>query len=231
MLASASISLMAMDAPDLQQEDLNNKLWKAISYGDLNEIKKLISAGASLNPPKTAHNPLDTVIFISSLRSETRLEIIKLLLNNGARVDALSSGYNHTPLMSAAEQGTPNEAFLLLTTIPLDEQEYIRNTFPIFSKKMRTTNFLDKDTHGVVQKHVLAQLVEQQMQRIAYLLAMKSSYPRKTAHEYGLENQDHQEAMGRLLDLNNPESYEKIRKQVENNIKRILFAPQQNINK
>jgi ankyrin repeat protein len=226
IMASASVSLFAMDVPDQQKNYLNIKLVDAVGAGDLNKIQKFISAGASLNPSKSSSNPLCAAISSFRLQPQRRLEVVQLLLDKGARPDVLYSRYNATPVMFAAEYGTLQDVLLLLTAIPLEERQYIKNTFPFFSKKMRSTNLISKDTHGLIQKQVIEQLVERQMQRIALLLAMRQT-DGKTAKDLGIRNiYHHRKEMSELLDLNNAETYAQIRTAVEQNVRRLLFAPQ-----
>jgi hypothetical protein len=233
ILASASLSLFAMDAPGQQEQALNDKLVSAVSKGNLDEIGQLISAGASLNPPLYLQNPLRVGFLLSIIpfKDQKRLEVLKFLLDNGAKIDIEADGCSRTPLMIAAGSGTPEEVQLLLTSIPLDEHQYIKNSFPFFSKKMRISKLISKDTHGAIQEQAIAQLVQRQMERIIKLLEMKDCNG-KTTRDLGLNNYltTRREPIGKLLDLNNPESYAQIRAAVEHNVRRVLFAPQENIN-
>lgn len=224
IMVSTGASLCAMDAPDPQEMHLNLKLMEAVGKGNLNEIQQLISAGASLNPSHFIANPLCVAIAAFRLEPQQRTKVLKLLLDNGARADLPYNRYNAIPLMYAAEYGTPQEVLLLLTAIPLDEYQYIKNHLPLFSKKIRTTGLISKDAQGLIQKQVIKQLAERQMPRIAQLLDMRRTDD-KTARALCLENIYHREEIGRLLDLNNPESDAQIRAAVEKNIRRILFGP------
>lgn len=218
ILTSVSIPLLAM-----KRIDLNDELWVAVEKGNIPEIQRLLTAGAVINPDEYAHNPLYTAIMSPQLTGEHRLKVLEFLLSKGAIADQYVAEINGTPLQLSAQWGTAPEVALLLTFIPLQEKEKILKERHVFNS-IYYTRELVPDMRRFLTKVFINSLVDDQMQRIERVLAMKD-YHKKTVRDYGLENlANNEKEIGELLDLNNPASREKIRKQVRNNVKRILFG-------
>lgn len=73
---------------------------KAVQYGATARVAELIEGGCDVNEPDP-----DTVTLLHWAAINNRVEIVKLLLERGARVDALGGDLNATPLQWAVRQG------------------------------------------------------------------------------------------------------------------------------
>jgi ankyrin repeat protein len=83
------------------QEWLNSELWRAAMGGDVNYVKELISQDA--NPDSTDSEWLSTLAIAARNGNE---EVVRVLLDHGANVNARSGGpIGQTALMAAASNG------------------------------------------------------------------------------------------------------------------------------
>lgn len=212
MLASASGSLWAME-----EESLEDQLFSAVSKGgNYDEARNLISLGANVNA-----NDGDLSVLMAATKAGA--PIIRLLIESGADINARSLENERTALHFAARDGRTNEVRALLISIPLSEHQYIKNTFPLFARRVVTSpGFFSRDTQSLLKREIIAQLVQRHMNRVERLVAMRDGDD-ETAQQKALNN-NHPE-IAELLDPNNPGARESLRTQIERNIRRILFAP------
>ena len=89
--------------------DIMKRSWPPLfRAADVSEAKRLLAGGADVNERnRNGASPLHQAA------TDGRVEIIRLLLQHGARHDALD-GLNNTPLHAAAENGRTQAALLLL---------------------------------------------------------------------------------------------------------------------
>jgi len=155
----------------------------------------------------------------------------KLLIKHGARVDGIDKAYGATALFlnEASHRVRPLKRFedtvwTLITTISSSERKRIRNT-TIRAKIVAAQLAFKKIAPGMpldVRKKIsyslLDDLVHNQMDRIEQLLSMQDfqGHTAKKNAKYG------RPTISKMLDLNDSESRERIRLQVETNIKRIV---------
>jgi ankyrin repeat protein len=178
----------------------------ACEFNHAEVVKILLRNHAQPNAQSTRGT---TALIISTINEN--IEIIKLLLSNGAQLD-IADPEEKTPLVFAAEGGDEQVMQALLTTIPLSEYAYIKNTFPAFSHRVGTgkPEFLSKDTHSLLKKEIITQLAQRHIKRIEQLINVAKAHTPA-------------QSLAALPDLNNPTTYELFHKQIRKNIKQILF--------
>jgi hypothetical protein len=243
MLASASGSLLAM-------ESLDDQLLRAAGQGNYFMVQALLNQGANVNAkeanvgPNLGQTGGQTPLMLASENGHEN--IVSLLIKNGADLNARDlSGYTALEVATwqdnisicklllnaganvnitnrlgrtALWRGNAPLLNLLLTHIPLADQERIRNSFAVnYAMK---ANKQSRDIRQLISTTQFDMLVQEQMQRIAQLLAHKDK-DGKTVRDWAA--QWHPE-IAKLLDLNNPASYELIRKQVANNVRRVIHG-------
>ena len=93
----------------IYSNDINKALIDAVMDGNLKAVKSLIKKGADANTIDSTSE--STILHIASYKGYT--EIAKLLIDNGANVNAEAYGYT-TPLMTASQMGHLEIALLLI---------------------------------------------------------------------------------------------------------------------
>lgn len=82
---------------------------KAVQYGATARVAELVEAGCDVNIPDS-----DTVTLLHWASINNRTEIVKLLLEKSAKVDAIGGDLNATPLQWAVRQGHLATVVLLM---------------------------------------------------------------------------------------------------------------------
>lgn len=184
----------------------------AANAGHENIVILLIKNGADLNAQDDVYG--NTALTYAAWKDN--ISICKLLLEAGANVNIPNKITKTTVLWIPARKGNAQLLILLLTHIPLADQEQIKNRFALnYAMK---ANRQDKDIRQLISTTLFDVLVQEQMQRIEKLLAHKAQNG-KTVRE--LVDPFHPE-IAKLLDLSNPESNAVIRKQVAKNVQRVI---------
>lgn len=198
-------AMESQDRPKLTQEEQNrvdNALISAIERGSIKQVREAIMFGANAN----SHGGVPLSLAVKKLAN---YHIVKILLESNAEV-------NERILQQAEEAGWFGaHLYTLLAHIPSNEQKKIREKIPGFHTGslaiLRQQPQLPRDVRNMIKQILIDDLVQEQMHRIIALVARVQSL------RY-LSNQLNYKS----------EEYEKLRKAVKNNIKRILYgAPKQ----
>lgn len=219
VLASAVYS---MDIPHL-----NEQLIQAVTEGNTDEVRRLISAGAQVNIIIERQNIGFPQSPLTAAVRANNPGIIQLLFDNGALVE-LQDKLTRDALFFAVTSIEPNRDIImqLLTHIPLDEQTKIKNTLTAIGLFKRHPK-LNRDVRKLITQQIIDQFVNQQIERIKILLAKKYKQG-LTARDWAIFNagahNNFNFSVPYLLDLNNPKSIQTIRNAIERNIRKILFA-------
>ena len=88
---------------------LNEELWNAARAGDVARVTKALDSGAEIN---SGNRYKATALFFAA--DKGHVEVIKLLIDRGAEVNALDSFYKFRPLMMALMNNHAPAAALLL---------------------------------------------------------------------------------------------------------------------
>jgi outer membrane protein assembly factor BamB len=109
-IAAAALALVLACAPQTTDKTgLNEELWNAARAGDVARVAKALDNGAEIN---SGNRYKATALFFAA--DKGHVEVIKLLLERGADVNALDSFYKFRPLMMALMNNhTPAAALLL----------------------------------------------------------------------------------------------------------------------
>jgi ankyrin repeat protein len=110
-----------------------SKLCEASENGDIEAVKTLLENGVDINEKGKFDAP---ALWFASLRDHA--EIAKLLLDNGAYVDAKDSQWGATPFKAAAEMGHLEIARMLLA----------KGAYPYTKDKNGTTALMSASLHG-----------------------------------------------------------------------------------
>ncbi len=154
--------------------------------------------------------------------------LCKLLINYGARVElqnkhletALFKAGKRTIYMNENKTHLQDTIKVLLTTIPLSERELIRGS-TIFLGLLKSKTTIPRDIRKLIAAHIINSLTQKQIDRIKTVLTIHNSR-KKTAYKAAKYHDN-----PRIPALLNPEtiqSNQKIRKEIANNFKRILFG-------
>ena len=82
-------------------DGVNRSLLRAAVHGDIDEAKAALARGADVNARDMIGAPV-----LDVAARHGRPQIVKLLINNGATVDARNSKYGQTPLHGATWAGS-----------------------------------------------------------------------------------------------------------------------------
>lgn len=246
---SMNISMFAMEKPELsnqERQELNEQLILAIDTNDIKRVEELLDKGVSPDADhalanaavagnleickllvKRGANTQDFNILASIgltplmiAAEKGQVELVKFMLENGADRNR-SDRSGNTALMLAAFRGQANTVFTLLTTIPLHEKEKIVKERYAFNATISMRQ-LPKDIQRKIRRDLLNKLIQEQMDQVKELIAHKNTHP-QSAQAMALSG--NHPAIARMLDLNNPISYRAIEKEIEKNIRLILFPP------
>ena len=193
--------------------------------------KLLLERGAYADFP---NENLDVALkFAASLGYKV---ICRLLIEHGAALNSRNL-LGITPLMAAASYNREKIVQLLLTVIPLVEEEKILRTRASLlasqTALLKVEPALQKDVRLLIARRYIAkpiidQLIAQQMARVELMLAMRN-HDGFSAFDIALGRADmfvlqrRKEALIRMLDWSIPESREMVRKKIRNNIMHLLF--------
>lgn len=233
-MAGISISALAMES----EEELCAQLGKAIDArrDSLVQVKKLILENkADVNCYIDKRN--NTALMMAANRN--RYEICKFLIENGANI-GLQNTNGYTALMRAVDiniwvvaeetslENIKETVLTILTTIPINEQQRIRNSMAGLISIRYSQPILPRDVRKLISRRVVNDFVEEQMHRIKKYLAMQNKF-NLTAREVALSTagltpstNKIYTSIAQLLDLENPQSYNLIRNRVKQNIERII---------
>lgn len=110
LIVLLSLVLLSAPAASAQQNNqLNEQLWEATRRGDAAAVKDLLAKGADVNA-KWRYD--QTPLFKAAERGHT--EVVKVLLDAGAKTDVRDTFYRATPLTWAADKGHAEIVRLLL---------------------------------------------------------------------------------------------------------------------
>jgi ankyrin repeat protein len=204
----------------LNQEQLNNKFLEAVKWGWEEKAERYLKKGAAINAkaPITNYSALMLAVYLD------RLEMCKLLIAKGADLNAIDESGN-TALMVAAEKGNKEICILLIhamTTISDADAHAIRKNYYILASSMKKQPALrtHPDTRRLVLQSFIEALVQERMENIVQPMINHKNNKGRSAREIALKKGH--DAVANLLDLNNPESREKIRLIVEASIKQAI---------
>ena len=110
MIVTTALALLLVFAPQATDKSaLNEELWNAARAGDVARVAKALDSGADIN---SGNRYKATALFFAA--DKGHVEVIKLLIERGADVNALDSFYKFRPLMMALMNNhTPAAALLL----------------------------------------------------------------------------------------------------------------------
>lgn len=192
--------------------------------------KLLLEHGAYVNLPND-----DGDVALKLAAREGNALICRLLIEYGADLN-YKNAFGNTALMNAAEYDREEAIQVLLTAIPLvDQEKILRTRASLLASQMALKKgepALPKDVRLLIARRYMAkpiidQLIEEQMARVELMLAMRNKNG-FSALDYAQGNADMfapriRAAAVRLLDWSIPESREMVRKQIRNNIMHLLF--------
>lgn len=234
LLACASVSMMAMD-----HQDINEQLTQAVLGGNKQLAQQLIAQGANIN-----YINEDGDSFLIWACKQQREATVKLLVELGANL-ATQNIDDRTVFHIGSN---PNIIFELLTTITPQERKKL-----VAQRATRMTAFatiryaqprLPRDICKVINQHIIREtggtindLVQGHMNQIKQILDLKSSHmgrptlygARETIFrdmhvEHDIEKREVLLNIFRILKLEDLENHGRISNQVELNIRHILFG-------
>jgi ankyrin repeat protein len=191
---------------------------------DLPEVKRLLSLGARL--PGHFNDTLSLALSRFPSDKQCRLSLVKLLLESGVDLSQMTAtGY--TLLMLPAYTQDPDLVFLMLVTIPeQDQQELQKARDNIFTAKLvLKRKGIPKDVRTMIVQKMVDELIDQQMARIKDLLSQED-WDTLTAYDHAIDYPG-RELVTQMLDLDDLESYKRIRNGVRENVMRIIFGSPQ----
>ena len=110
MIATAILTLtLALVPQTADKTALNEELWNAARAGDVARVVKALDSGAEIN---SGNRYKATALFFAA--DKGHVEVIKVLLDRGADVNALDSFYKFRPLVMALMNNHGPAAALLL---------------------------------------------------------------------------------------------------------------------
>ncbi len=108
-LAAAGLPAVSLSAQVLDQATLNEQLWDAARDGDVGRVKQALDRGADVN---SGNRYKAGALFFAADKGHT--DVIALLIDRGADVDAQDTFYRFRPIMMAVMNGHTDAAILLL---------------------------------------------------------------------------------------------------------------------
>ena len=115
LLVLAGLGLLFLFWRSFHRDPLE-PLWKAITFGNTAEVKRLLD-----NDPSLANKPFrfgrETPLFHAVICTNVQ-EVVDLLITHGADVNARSGGFELTPLQQAVWTGKPGAVEALLRHKP-----------------------------------------------------------------------------------------------------------------
>lgn len=95
---------------DVKQLDEDHTLSEVVRKKNVDIVKILIGLGVNVN--KQGVSPIAPLHW--AVASPNNLPVAKILIQNGANLDAIVEGFNHTPLLFASDYGNVGTVKLLL---------------------------------------------------------------------------------------------------------------------
>jgi ankyrin repeat protein len=120
------------------------ELIAAIEDRDINRVKSLLERGA--NPNKRPSAYANTILQVAVL-SDRSGKIAKLLIENGADVDATNLNFKTTALMYAARNNNPVLELLVEKSTALDHKDQIDRTALVWA-----TQAQNKEAERIIKK-------------------------------------------------------------------------------
>ena len=106
------VSLGAKITSTLSQKDLDNELYDATKNGDLEKVKECLTNGANVNI--TQDFGLTPLMWAAGAAHKGHLEIVKLLVEHGADIEAKDSNAGYTALIFAAKREEYSSGFRMV---------------------------------------------------------------------------------------------------------------------
>lgn len=231
---------------------LNNIFLKMVNLGTYEELQYLINQGADVN----ATDRKDQSALAQAVVSERTPNIIRLLIEHGAQIEAEQGKNKPTALHYAVFSGSLENVQALLYTIPLAEQKMIQEEYDglvagaiaVLRGKPQPNKDIRKLIAKLYTQPLIDRLVAEQMVKIEHLMRLRTKDgeiardlalthanlgPRMVPMSQGfgiyeVNKSPEYRAIATLLDPNNLASREAIKKEVERNIRHILFEPRKN---
>lgn len=192
-------------------------MWAA-DKGNIGVCKLLIESGANVNARPNDFSCYQTPLIFAARNGHA--QVCKLLIDNGADL-TLTSMHKQSALHAAARDGHANTVMVLITAIPREGQQKIRQKITGLTAMKHAQPPLVRDVRRLITQEVINGLVNDQLTRIKQLILLPNKRG-ETARDVALVK--HHPAIAEQLNLNNPESRERIRRQVEHNVRRVLFG-------
>lgn len=230
LFASASMQLTAMQPNEIL---LTRRLQDAVRVGNIQEVKEALAQGANPNT-KNYNDSLQSIIALAVTSkawprptmdpSADYLGILRILLENG--VDLNIRGWQEeTDLMWATwheKKDILDAIWLMITVIPKTEREKLlkeREAIIAGELSLKQGKYAVKDIRKFITGQVVECLVDEQMDRIRKFVNLRDARGQTARDRTPKRNM----ATAELYNFDNPEAYKKIRAEVRNNVKRILF--------
>lgn len=219
LFAGLSVQLSAM------QEDLVQRFRRASVEGNFQEASHLFAQGVTQHFDFRDFSHLLKLVmsemdFYPERKREYR-SIIRLLLENGVNLQP-ENECGRSAIFLASKIGHKDAVWLMLTVIPKAEREkLLKERAAIIAGELSLIHgrYTLKDTRKFITEKIVEYLVDEQMNRIRNLINMCDSGGNTPS---SVAAQDPE--IIRLLNIDNPDTYEEIRAEVRNNVKRILFG-------
>jgi hypothetical protein len=195
------------------RKSIGNEPYVAIAH-------MLLEKGAQINQTNKHGN---TALMCAA--GSNNAPLCKLLIDNGAILEKKQTeGLEFSACHFAATYGHTDAITTLLTTIPMHKKLKIRKTIGRLYQIKHAKPQLPRDVRKLITQEIINELVNDEMDRIEQLLRLQD---RDGAIVRNVALRNNHPETAQLLDLTNPESYTAIRKQIKNNISRILLGEPQ----
>jgi len=160
--------------------------------------------------------------------------LCKLLIDFGAKIELQDQKNKQTALFHVndllyrphpekSDEQIEDTIKTLITTIPLSEYEAIRKNI-IFLGLLKSKTIIPRDVRRLMASYIIDGLIQKQMNRIENVLRIENRDIHNACQHVARSGHNTNPKIHALLSQYNLHSNQEIRKEVANNIKRILFG-------
>lgn len=208
--------VLKIEAENRSAEERRIRLLTAAGVGEYEHVRELLAQKAYVDTRDTYGS---TPLMHAAFRGHTQL--CRLLFENDADIDA-TDYRGRTALTMAVRSGHEDVVLALLTSIPPLEQKKILKI--IVASLLAVKKGKPRLPKNIIDSLITPRLIDSQ---IKHWFANQIPGIQQSADQVVLKKARWQlvaPAISKLLKLSNPETCERIRKEVQNNMMRIIFG-------